>query len=162
MEKGTTVEQIYEASRRWRKAGIRVGFFVQFGYPGETRDDITKTFQMVRDCRPDDIGVSVSYPLPGTKFYEAVRQQLGNKQNWQDSNDLAMMYHATYVPDFYRALHGLVHAEFRARRSSGAVSRFVRRPWTARPRDARKAISASYHAVRAALLYRRLSRLERQ
>src|SRR6185295_12091459 len=97
----------------------------------------------------------------GTTFYQRVQAQLGQKQNWVDSNDLAMMYHATYVPDFYRALHGLVHAEFRARKSSGAVFRFVRRPWTARPRHARAAIGASYHALHAALLHRRLSRLER-
>src|SRR5579864_3692706 len=39
MEKGTRVEQIYEAARRLRAAGIEVGFFLQFGYPGETRED---------------------------------------------------------------------------------------------------------------------------
>jgi len=66
MEKGTKVEQIYEASRRLHDVGIEVGFFLEFGYPGETRDDIEQTLQMVRDCRPDDIGMSVSYPLPGT------------------------------------------------------------------------------------------------
>jgi len=54
-----------------------------------------------------------------------------------------------------------VHAEFRARKSRGAVARLFRRPWTARPRHARAAIGASYHAVHAALLHRRLSRLER-
>ncbi len=99
---------------------------------------------MVRDCAPDDIGVSVSYPLPGTTFYQRVQAQLGQKQNWVDSNDLAMMYHATYVPDFYRALHGLVHAEFRARRSSVAMSRAARRPWTLRPRHARAAFNVTY------------------
>ena len=78
---------------------------------------------MVRDCAPDDIGVSVSYPLPGTTFYQRVQAQLGQKQNWVDSNDLAMMYHATYVPDFYRALHALVHAEFRAGKSTALVAR---------------------------------------
>jgi anaerobic magnesium-protoporphyrin IX monomethyl ester cyclase len=161
MEKGTRVDQIANATGLLHGAGVDVGFFLQFGYPGETREDIERTLQMVRDCAPDDIGVSVSYPLPGTTFYQRVQAQLGQKQNWVDSNDLAMMYHATYVPDFYRALHRLVHAEFRARTSSGAVSRLVRRPWTARPRHARAAIGASYHAVHAALLHRRLNRLER-
>jgi anaerobic magnesium-protoporphyrin IX monomethyl ester cyclase len=123
MEKGTRVEQIRNASRLLQSAGIEVGFFLQFGYPGETRGDIDRTLQMVRDCRPDDIGVSVSYPLPGTTFYQRVRAQLGQKQNWVDSNDLAMMYRATYVPDFYRALHAFVHAEFRARRSVEALKR---------------------------------------
>ena len=64
---------------------------------------------MVQTCAPDDIGVSVSYPLPGTRFYDRVKLELGEKQNWVDSDDLAMMYRATYVPEFYRALHMLVH-----------------------------------------------------
>ena len=37
---------------------------------------------------PDDIGVSVSYPLPGTKFYSRVAAELGAKQNWSESGDL--------------------------------------------------------------------------
>jgi radical SAM superfamily enzyme YgiQ (UPF0313 family) len=92
MDKGTQVEQIREAARLLKSAGIRACFFLQFGYPGETRADIEQTLQLVRDGDPDDIGVSVSYPMPGTKFFEAVHAQLGEKQNWQDSSDLAMLY----------------------------------------------------------------------
>src|SRR5207247_1602518 len=66
MEKGTTIEQIYESSKRLRERGMRVGFFLQYGYPGETQADIEQTLQMVKDCKPDDIGISISYPLPGT------------------------------------------------------------------------------------------------
>ncbi|HMB81211.1 MAG TPA: glycosyltransferase, partial [Vicinamibacterales bacterium] len=90
MEKGTRVEQIADATRLLHEAGVEVGFFLQFGYPGETREDIDRTLEMVRTCAPDDIGVSVSYPLPGTTFYQRVQAQLGQKQNWVDSNDLAM------------------------------------------------------------------------
>jgi len=71
----------------------------------------------VRDCDPDDIGISVSYPMPGTKFYEAVRGQLGEKQNWQDSQDLAMLYQGPFSTEFYRKLHSVVHKEFRARKA---------------------------------------------
>ena len=117
MDKGTRVEQIHEAAQRLKRAGIRVGFFLQFGYPGETFEDIQKTIQIVRDCEPDDIGISVSYPMPGTKFYEAVREQLGEKQNWQDSNDLAMLYQGPFSTEFYRKLHSVVHKEFRARKA---------------------------------------------
>jgi anaerobic magnesium-protoporphyrin IX monomethyl ester cyclase len=115
MEKGTRVEQIHVAAERLHAAGIGVGFFLQFGYPGETRDDIERTLQMVRDCRPDDIGISVSYPLPGTRFHERVAAQLGEKQNWTDSDDLAMMYRGPYTTAFYRTLHRVVHKEFRIR-----------------------------------------------
>jgi radical SAM superfamily enzyme YgiQ (UPF0313 family) len=160
MEKGTTVEQIYEASRRLREAGIRVGFFVQFGYPGETRDDIARTFQMVRDCRPDDIGVSVSYPLPGTKFYEAVRQQLGNKQNWQDSNDLAMLHHGPYSTEFYRQLHGVLHREFRMRRNRRELGAVLRQPATFRVKHLRRAAYVALSSVLLPIERRKLGQLE--
>jgi anaerobic magnesium-protoporphyrin IX monomethyl ester cyclase len=126
MDKGTRVEQIREATRCLKMVGIRVGFFLQFGYPGETREDIEKTIQLVRDCDPDDIGISVSYPMPGTKFYDAVHDQLGEKQNWQDSQDLAMLYQGPFPTEFYRKLHSVVHKEFRARkvwRSLTGISR---------------------------------------
>ena len=67
MEKGTRLWQIYEARENLRRHGIRACFFLQFGYPGETWEDIEKTIALVRETRPDDIGVSVSYPLPGTR-----------------------------------------------------------------------------------------------
>jgi anaerobic magnesium-protoporphyrin IX monomethyl ester cyclase len=117
MDKGTRVEQIHEAARRLKRAGICVGFFLQFGYPGETRADIEKTIQLVRECDPDDIGISVSYAMPGTKFYDSVRDQLGEKQNWQDSQDLAMLYQGPFSTEFYRKLHSVVHKEFRARKA---------------------------------------------
>lgn len=117
MDKGTRVEQIHEAARRLKRAGIHVGFFLQFGYPGETRADIEKTIQLVRDCDPDDIGISVSYPMPGTKFHNAVREQMGEKQNWRDSQDLAMLYQGPFSTEFYRKLHSVIHKEFRARKA---------------------------------------------
>jgi len=122
MDKGTRVEQIYEARRRLKAAGIKAAFFLQFGYPGETRADIEKTIQMVRQAQPDDIGISVSYAMPGTKFYAAVREQLGEKQNWQDSSDMAMLFHGSFSTAFYRKLHSVIHKEFRARRAWQALT----------------------------------------
>jgi anaerobic magnesium-protoporphyrin IX monomethyl ester cyclase len=116
MEKGTRVEQIAAAARRLHEAGIEVGFFLQFGYPGETREDVERTLELVRECRPDDIGVSVSYPLPGTKFHARVAAQMGEQQNWRDSEDLAMMYRGPFSTAFYRSLYRVVHKEFRIRR----------------------------------------------
>jgi radical SAM superfamily enzyme YgiQ (UPF0313 family) len=145
MEKGTRVEQIYAATQALHAQRIEVGFFLQFGYPGETLPHIEQTLRMVRECRPDDIGVSVSYPLPGTPFHERVRAQLGTKQNWVDSSDLAMMYRANYVPEFYRALHRLVHAEFRSRRRGSL----------------RAAAASVYHALRIPFLRRTVRQLSR-
>ena len=162
MEKGTRVEQIYSAADRLHRAGIAVGFFLQFGYTGEDRADIEKTLQMVRDCAPDDIGISVSYPLPGTKFFERVKAELGQKQNWIDSADLAMMYRGTYSTEFYRVLYQTVHHEFRMRRALGELARAVKHPKQLRPRHARLAASIPMNLARLMLARRILARVEHQ
>jgi hypothetical protein len=50
-------------------------------------------------------------PLPGTVFYEHVQEQLGQKRNWTDSDDLCIMFTAAYTTDFYRAVRDALHAE---------------------------------------------------
>ena len=74
-------------------------------------EDIVATRDLLEAARPDEIGVSVSYPLPGTKFHELVKAQLGGKTHWQESNDLEMMFHGTYTSDFYRSIRDLLHEQ---------------------------------------------------
>ncbi len=147
MEKGTTVVQIYEATRRLKQAGIEVAFFLQYGYPGESWDDISLTLKMVKECKPDDIGISVSYPLPGTKFYDNVRAELGEKQNWLDSQDLAMLFRGTFVPEFYRELHRITHKRFRLWQGVEVLREGSMRPWRITPWKARQMAAAAYHLV---------------
>ncbi len=111
MDKGLKVDSIVQARERLGTAGIRAAFFLQFGYPGESLAEIEETIALVRRCRPDDIGISVSYPLPGTLFHQRVREQLGAKQHWRDSDDLSAMFRAAYTDQFYRALRNALHAE---------------------------------------------------
>jgi len=73
MDKGITVGQIREATLKMKEEGIKPSFFIQFGYPGELKDDIRLTINMINDLLPFEIGISVSYPLPGTSFYERVK-----------------------------------------------------------------------------------------
>jgi radical SAM superfamily enzyme YgiQ (UPF0313 family) len=115
MEKGTTVEQIYESARLLKKHSVKPAFFLQFGYPGETKEDIDATLKMIMELMPDDIGVSVSYPLPGTKFYENVKEQLKEKSNWTDSDELALMFKNTYPAQFYKQLHRFIHKSYRTK-----------------------------------------------
>jgi anaerobic magnesium-protoporphyrin IX monomethyl ester cyclase len=111
MNKGTTVEEIKLARARLAEENIRVGFFIQLGYLDEQLEDILATRALLEDSCPDDIGVSVAYPLPGTKFYELVRKQLQAKTHWQESNDLEMMFEGAYSSDFYRAIRDLLHTQ---------------------------------------------------
>ncbi len=111
MDKGIRMEQVAQSCENLRSAGLRTCFFIQFGYAGESWEDIQQTIHLIRKTQPDDIGISVSYPLPGTRFYERVRAQLGLKTNWIDSEDISMMFRGAYTTEFYRALHDALHAE---------------------------------------------------
>ncbi len=113
MDKGTRVEQIYLAAQKVHEAGMEISFFIQFGYLGEEWNDIRLTRKMIRENLPDDIGISVSYPLPGTVFYNRVKEQIKLKTNWKDSDDLDLLYTGNYERKFYKILHRYVHLEYR-------------------------------------------------
>jgi radical SAM superfamily enzyme YgiQ (UPF0313 family) len=113
MDKGITIGQIEEATILLKKHGIKPSFFIQFGYLGETMNDIRMTIKMINRLMPHEIGISVSYPLPGTGFYGKVKEQLKGKTNWTDSDELALMFHNTYQPSFYKQLHRYVHKSFK-------------------------------------------------
>jgi radical SAM superfamily enzyme YgiQ (UPF0313 family) len=113
MEKGTRVWQVFEARENLRRHSIRACYFLQFGYPNETWTEIEKTITLVRESQPDDIGISVSYPLPGTAFHQMVSSQLGPKENWADSDDLEMMFQGAFTSEFYRTLADALHTEVR-------------------------------------------------
>jgi anaerobic magnesium-protoporphyrin IX monomethyl ester cyclase len=147
MDKGTTVEQIYESARQLHAHGVKVAFFLQFGYPGETREDIERTLTMVRDLMPDDIGISVSYPLPGTPFFERVQHELSERSNWIDSEDLAMLYRGPFRTEFYRQLHTVVHKDYRSRKTWREIQSILRNPAALRPGHVRRAASMIYHRL---------------
>lgn len=115
MDKGITLEQIKESTKLLQQKGVKVAYFLQFGYLGETKEDIQSTLDMVKYNKPDDIGISVSYPLPGTPFYDKVKSQMGDKLNWKDSDDLDLMFEGTFSSDYYRILQRYVHHVYRLR-----------------------------------------------
>jgi anaerobic magnesium-protoporphyrin IX monomethyl ester cyclase len=123
MDKGTRIEQIGEARENLRRHGIRACLFLQFGYLGEEWADIEATIQMVRDVQPDDVGISVSYPLPDTRFFQIVQQQRTGETHWSDSDDLAMTYSGAFPTEFYRALADALHQEVRGIGSQQAWDR---------------------------------------
>lgn len=145
MDKGTNVSQIFEATRLLKKNGIKPSFFIQFGYPGETRGDIEKTISMINKLLPYEIGISVSYPLPGTAFYESVKSQLTKKTNWTDSNEMALMFHNTYQPAFYKQLHSYVHKSYRKHLSFENSRQLFFHPVKTNFNTFKKAISGFYY-----------------
>ncbi|HXS26128.1 MAG TPA: radical SAM protein [Steroidobacteraceae bacterium] len=122
MRKGVAVAEIIAARARLGAHGIRVGFFIQLGYLGEQLADLLATRELIETARPDEVGVSVAYPLPGTPFYDQVKNWLGAKTHWRDSGDLTMMFPGTYTTEFYRAVRDLLHAEMDVQKLGAASS----------------------------------------
>jgi radical SAM superfamily enzyme YgiQ (UPF0313 family) len=161
MDKGTTVEQIYKATRLLKKLGINPSFFIQFGYPGETKNDIVKTISMINELLPHEIGISVSYPLPGTVFYEKVKTQLKEKTNWTDSDELALMFRNTYAPGFYKQLHRYVHKTYRKHIAIETIKNILLKPASLSFHKIKKAVSVIYYTPSAWLARQKLNALER-
>lgn len=160
MEKGTTVLQISEATRLLKKCGIRPSFFIQFGYLTETKEDIQKTIQMINELLPFEIGISVSYPLPGTVFFEKVKQELVQKTNWKDSDEMALMFRNTYQPAFYKRLHRYVHKSYRKHLAFEDVKILLSHPFRLNYYRLKRALSALYYIPAAFLDKQKLNLLE--
>lgn len=158
MDKGTTVDQIREATRLLKKYKIQPAFFLQFGYPGETAEDIRLTIGMLNELLPEDIGISVSYPLPGTQFYENVKAELKEKQNWSDSDDLALMFRNNYPPEFYKELHRYVHRNYRKHQGYESLAKFFTAPFRLRKSDFRRAAAIAYYIPAVYAQNRRLKK----
>jgi radical SAM superfamily enzyme YgiQ (UPF0313 family) len=159
MDKGTTIAQIYEATSMLKKNGIHPSFFIQFGYLDETKEDIDKTVQMINELLPFELGISVSYPLPGTKFFEKVKDQLKEKTNWTDSDELKLMFKNTYPPAFYKQLHRYVHKNYRKHLAFDSIKKLLKNPVAISYNNLKKAASAAYYIPATFFAKRRLETL---
>jgi len=161
MDKGTTVEQIAESTKLIRKYGMKPSFFIQFGYLGETKDDIRKTIKMINELLPHEIGISVSYPLPGTGFFEKVKADMKDKTNWTDSDELALMFHNTYQPAFYKQLYRYVHRSYRMHIAIENIRQLFSQPARASLKKIRKALSYFYYLPASIIAKFKLESLEK-
>lgn len=161
MDKGTTIEQIENSSKLIRKYGMKPSFFIQFGYLGETKEDIRKTVRMINKLLPHEIGISVSYPLPGTGFYEKVKTDLKEKTNWTDSDELALMFRNTYQPAFYKQLYRYVHRSYRMHLALDSIKQLLTEPATTSLKRIKKALSYFYYLPATILAKSRLNSLEK-
>jgi anaerobic magnesium-protoporphyrin IX monomethyl ester cyclase len=159
MDKGTTVEQISSATTLLKHYEIRAAFFLQFGYLGETSEDIDKTIEMLLRLMPNEIGISVSYPLPGTKFYEKVKDQLKEKQNWRDSDDLAMMFQSTFDGKYYKNLHRYVHNLYRRQIGIQRMKSIFSSPQGFSKSDVKTVAGIFYYGMKALIFKTRLPQI---
>lgn len=161
MDKGITVEQIADAVKLLKQHGIKASFFIQFGYLGETKTDIILTVKMINKLLPYEIGISVSYPLPGTIFFEKVKLQLKVKTNWTDSDEMALLFKNAYQPAFYKQLPKYVHKSYRKHLAFDSLLHLCFNPFKTDFITFKKAISSLYYLPAAFIEKIKLKRLEK-
>ncbi len=112
MKKGDSVEHIRTAARRLRAVGIELGVFVMLGYPGEARQDVEATLQMLHEIEPDVTLLSVAHPMKGTAFYEAVEDRLlPADPTWVQAHGGRLPFVMDHHPRFYDYAQRLIWAE---------------------------------------------------
>jgi len=106
MNKGTTLPGIRRASALIKDAGIDLGYFIMFAYPGETFEDIHRTLELIFQMAPDSLGLSIAYPVPGTAFYEEVKGRLVPDEADEPvmGSGRRVKFKATYPEAYYQCL----------------------------------------------------------
>jgi radical SAM superfamily enzyme YgiQ (UPF0313 family) len=160
MDKGITVDQITGSTGLMKANGIKPSFFIQFGYPGETQEDISLTVDMINRLLPFEIGISVSYPLPGTLFFEKVKAELKEKTNWTDSDEMALMFHNTFPPAYYKQLHRYVHKNYRKHLAKSNFLNLFRKPFKPGLMGFKQAVLFCYYTPLTFMEKLRLKQLE--
>ncbi|MBV9265558.1 MAG: B12-binding domain-containing radical SAM protein [Acidobacteriaceae bacterium] len=111
MQRGVTVEQVRNAVRLCKQAGIQTGMFLMWGYDGEEIPDIEETVAHVKTCRPDIWFTTVSYPIKGTLYYDRVAPRLVNLTGWERSTDREFRIKGRHSRRFYQYADELLRNE---------------------------------------------------
>lgn len=102
MKKGTQIHQIKATAKLMHRLGIKMHAYLMFGYPGEEYRDIWKTIRLVEETVPHSAGVTVTYPIKGTEFYNQVRHEFLESNQWTYSNQNLSAFRTRYPSWVYR------------------------------------------------------------
>jgi radical SAM superfamily enzyme YgiQ (UPF0313 family) len=76
INKRITRRQILDAARSARLAGVWYKFFLLFGFPWETEEDLQATRDLVFQAVPDILAISLLIPMPGSAIWEEIQDRL--------------------------------------------------------------------------------------
>jgi radical SAM superfamily enzyme YgiQ (UPF0313 family) len=87
MQRKVSVERVAAAAGLLRRRGIQVGLFIMLGYDGERLEDLQATVDHLKRTTPDVFLTTVSYPIKGTPYYDAVRSRIVTAAPWSERSD---------------------------------------------------------------------------
>ncbi len=75
MNKKITLDEVKEALKMTKEAGIDMYTFFLIGYPGETIESVHESFNLIRETKPTGVSFAIVIPLPGTSLWEYLSER---------------------------------------------------------------------------------------
>jgi anaerobic magnesium-protoporphyrin IX monomethyl ester cyclase len=116
MQRGVSVEQVRRSVRLAQKHGILVGMFLMWGYEGEEIEDIAATVEHVKQTNPEVFFTTVSYPIKGTPYFDAVERKVQLPLAWAKATDRDYLIGGRKGKDYYRLADVWLRSEVEASR----------------------------------------------
>lgn len=82
------------------------------------------------------------------------------KKNWNDSDDLAMMFESGFSKEYYRQLHRYVHSIYRKKKGYNNLKKIIENPLGLNYKDLRSGLSTFYDIPATFSKHLRLKKLE--
>jgi anaerobic magnesium-protoporphyrin IX monomethyl ester cyclase len=102
MKKGITPEQARAAVEACVAAGIKAAGFFMVGYLGETTDSLIRSINFSSSLPLDYVSYTIAYPLPGTGFYERVRERR-QRGEWHKVRHNRLLFNTDFSENKLRA-----------------------------------------------------------
>jgi anaerobic magnesium-protoporphyrin IX monomethyl ester cyclase len=116
MQRGVTVEQVRNAVKLAKAAGIETGMFLMWGYAGEDDDDIEATIDHVKQADPDLFLTTVVYPIKGTPYFDEVAPELLSTKPWEEGSTRDYLVRGRHSRRFYQHVNETLRSEVELQR----------------------------------------------
>jgi len=102
MKKGITPDQARAAVEACVAAGIKAAGFFMVGYLGETTDSLIRSINFSSSLPLDYVSYTIAYPLPGTGFYERVKERRQHGE-WHKVRHNRLLFNTDFSENKLRA-----------------------------------------------------------
>jgi len=112
----TTVKENKKGVEIANKYGFKTGSGFMIGNPGETMEDLEKTYDFILDNPLDSMGVYITTPLPGTELWHYAKQKdiVSENMDWSRLNqffyDTDKILSDMNIEEFKKVFHKLQFA----------------------------------------------------
>lgn len=114
INKKTTSKMNSEARKIVGDNKIHYESFLLLGHPDETMDDAMKTYQWIKDNKPDDFDLNIITPFPGSKIYDdAVPSTKFADYAWEFNGMYFNKPRYSKEDSFYKGLNQQSHSNVR-------------------------------------------------